>query len=76
MKAKAQKHTKKIKFTAKEVDFLLRNEGCRVATVSADNTPHIAPVSYIFEKGDFYFATITIRRSTRTLKKIGGLPSL
>ncbi|HEX9317404.1 MAG TPA: pyridoxamine 5'-phosphate oxidase family protein [Nitrososphaeraceae archaeon] len=69
MKANAQKHTKKIKFNAKEVDFLLKNEGCRVATVSPNNTPHIAPVSYIFEEGDFYFATDYITRKYKNLKQ-------
>jgi uncharacterized protein len=69
MKAKAQKRIKKIKFSAKEVDFLLKNEGCRVATVSPSNTPHIVPVSYIFEEGDFYFATDYNTRKYKNLKQ-------
>jgi uncharacterized protein len=69
MKAKAQKRIKKIKFSAKEVDFLLKNEGCSVATVSPSNTPHIVPVSYIFEEGDFYFATDYNTRKYKNLKQ-------
>ena len=45
-----------IKFTIREVEFLQGNEGCRVATC-AKNVPHIAPVTYHFEEGYFYFAT-------------------
>jgi uncharacterized protein len=52
-----QSRNKKIKFTAKEEKFLLSNEACRVATVTAYNTPHITPVSFIFKEGKFYFAT-------------------
>ena len=62
-------NAKKIKFNAKEVDFLLKNEGCRVATVSPNNTPHIAPVTYIFEEGDFYFATDYNTRKYKNLKQ-------
>ena len=52
-----QSRNRKIKFTAKEEEFLLSNEACRVATVTAHNTPHITPVSFVFEEGKFYFAT-------------------
>lgn len=45
-----------IKFTIKESDFLRENEGCRIATCTSD-VPHIAPVTYYFEDGFFYFAT-------------------
>ncbi len=45
-----------VKFTTKESKFLKKNEGCRVAT-SAKDLPHIAPVTYYFEDGFFYFAT-------------------
>ncbi|MDE1769362.1 MAG: pyridoxamine 5'-phosphate oxidase family protein [Thaumarchaeota archaeon] len=45
-----------LKFTIKESEFLKENEGCRIAT-SQNDVPHIAPVSYHFEDGFFYFAT-------------------
>ena len=45
-----------LKFTIKESQFLKENEACRIAT-SQNNIPHIAPVSYYFEDGFFYFAT-------------------
>ena len=45
-----------LKFTIKESQFLKENEACRIAT-SQNNVPHIAPVSYYFEDGFFYFAT-------------------
>ena len=45
-----------LKFTIKESQFLKENEACRIAT-SQNNVPHIAPVSYCFEDGFFYFAT-------------------
>lgn len=49
--------------------FLVRNEGCRIATVSTKNDPHIAPVSYIFEKGRLYFATDYNTRKYKNLRK-------
>jgi uncharacterized protein len=52
-----QSPVKKIKFTAKEEEFLSTNEGCRVATVTQHNTPHITPVSFLFKEQKFYFAT-------------------
>ena len=45
-----------VKFTRKEIEFLKSNEGCRVAT-SANDIPHITPVTYYFEDGFLYFAT-------------------
>ena len=45
-----------VKFTKNEIKFLRVNEGCRVAT-SVKDVPHIAPVTYYFEDGYFYFAT-------------------
>src|SRR2546425_5211044 len=57
-----------IKFTIREVEFLQANEGCRVATC-AKNVPHIAPVTYHFEKGYFYFATDYDTKKYMNLKK-------
>jgi uncharacterized protein len=60
-------YNKKVKFDKKEEKFLLENEACRVAT-SYNNTPHITPVSYIFEDGSFFFATGYNTRKYRNLK--------
>lgn len=46
----------KVTFSKSECDFLGRNEACRLATCH-DNTPHVVPVSYVFEDGYFYIAT-------------------
>src|SRR5918994_5944166 len=68
MKAQSR-NSIKIKFTSEEEGFLLRNEGCRIATVIPKNTPHITPVSYIFEKGRLYFATDYNTRKYKNLKE-------
>jgi nitroimidazol reductase NimA-like FMN-containing flavoprotein (pyridoxamine 5'-phosphate oxidase superfamily) len=57
-----------IKFTIKESEFLKENEGCRIATCTND-VPHIAPVSYYFEDGFFYFATDYSTKKYANLKK-------
>ncbi|HVX03252.1 MAG TPA: pyridoxamine 5'-phosphate oxidase family protein [Nitrososphaera sp.] len=57
-----------IQFTKAEREFLLANEVCRVATCH-DDTPHVVPVSYVFEGGAFYFATDLETRKLENLKK-------
>ena len=57
-----------IQFTIKESDFLKENEGCRIATCTSD-VPHIAPVTYYFEDGFFYFATDYDTKKYANLKK-------
>jgi len=57
-----------IKFTIREIEFLQANEGCRVATCAKD-VPHIAPVTYYFEDGYFYFATDYDTKKYKNLKK-------
>jgi nitroimidazol reductase NimA-like FMN-containing flavoprotein (pyridoxamine 5'-phosphate oxidase superfamily) len=57
-----------VKFTSKEIKFLKASEGCRVAT-SAKDVPHIAPVTYYFEDGYFYFATDYGTKKYSNLKK-------
>lgn len=46
----------KVTFSKAEREFLGRNEACRIATCH-DRTPHVVPVSYVFEDGTFYIAT-------------------
>lgn len=57
-----------IKFTIKESEFLKENEGCRIATCTSD-VPHIAPVTYYFADGFFYFATDYDTKKYANLKK-------
>ena len=54
-------------FTRAEIDFLKKNEACRLATCH-DNIPHVVPVSYIFEDGVFYFATDLETRKFQNIK--------
>ena len=57
-----------LRFTIKESEFLKENEGCRIATCT-NNVPHIAPVTYYFEDGFFYFATDYDTKKYANLKK-------
>jgi uncharacterized protein len=59
---------KHVKFTKKEVSFLLDNVVCRVAT-SYNNIPHIVPVNYIHENNFIYFATDYGTKKYRNLQK-------
>jgi len=47
---------KGVTFRKEEIKYLRSNEICRIATCN-NNLPHVTPVSYIFDKGKFYFAT-------------------
>jgi uncharacterized protein len=69
MKAKSRRYGKKINFTVKEMEFLSNNESCRIATVSPDSTPHITPVSYIFQKDMLFFATDYNTKKYKNLKQ-------
>jgi nitroimidazol reductase NimA-like FMN-containing flavoprotein (pyridoxamine 5'-phosphate oxidase superfamily) len=51
-----------------EIEFLRSNEICRIATCDR-NVPHVIPVSYIFERGKFYFPTNYKTRKYANLKK-------
>lgn len=46
-----------MKFTPKETAFLNKNEVCRLATASRDTSPHVTPVCYLLQDGNFYIAT-------------------
>jgi nitroimidazol reductase NimA-like FMN-containing flavoprotein (pyridoxamine 5'-phosphate oxidase superfamily) len=47
---------KGVTFRKDEIKYLRSNEICRIATCN-NNLPHVTPVSYIFDKGKFYFDT-------------------
>ena len=57
-----------VKFTPAEIDFLKKNEACRIST-SHDDIPHVTPVTYYFENGYFYIATDYDTRKYVNLKK-------
>lgn len=59
---------KQVKFTKREVSFLLDNVVCRVAT-SHNDIPHIVPVNYIHENDFIYFATDYGTKKYRNLQK-------
>jgi nitroimidazol reductase NimA-like FMN-containing flavoprotein (pyridoxamine 5'-phosphate oxidase superfamily) len=59
---------KRLSFRKDEVKFLKSYETCRIATCD-NNVPYVTPVSYIFEKGKFYFATDYKTRKYANLKK-------
>jgi nitroimidazol reductase NimA-like FMN-containing flavoprotein (pyridoxamine 5'-phosphate oxidase superfamily) len=59
---------KQVKFTKKEVSFLLGNEVCRVAT-SHNDIPHIVSVNYIHENDLLYFATDYDTKKYKNLEK-------
>jgi len=60
--------SKQIKFTKKEVSFLIENEVCRVAT-SHNDIPHIVAVNYIHDKDFLYFATDYDTKKYKNLEK-------
>ncbi len=45
-----------MKFTAKEEDFLQKQELARLATISGNGLPHVVPVSYLYDDGEFLVA--------------------
>ena len=61
-----------ITFSETEIEFLNSMEECRIAT-SHDNTPHVKPVSYIFENEQFLIAT---DYDTRMYKNVKANPSV
>ena len=56
-----------VNFTIHEIKFLVGQEVCRLYTNR--NTPHVTPVSYIFENGKFAFATDYGTRKYRNIVK-------
>ena len=58
----------KITFSQTELNFLNKNEACRLATCR-DETPHVVPVSYIFEHGSFFIATDYETRKYENIKR-------
>jgi len=57
-----------VSFSQKEIEFLQDMEECRVATAH-DNTPHVKPVSYIYENETVLIATDYDTRMYKNLLK-------
>jgi nitroimidazol reductase NimA-like FMN-containing flavoprotein (pyridoxamine 5'-phosphate oxidase superfamily) len=61
-----------IRFTEQDLEFLAKNEACRVATCR-NAIPHVVPVSYVFERDAFYFAA---DYGTKKLENLKANPNL
>jgi len=60
-----------MKFTKAEENFLVKNEIGRLATVSADGTPHVVPVSYVYKSGYILIAVDYDTKKYRNLRSNG-----
>jgi uncharacterized protein len=67
MTEKNRKNEQKSIFSKSEEKFLLDNEVCRVST-SHNDVPHIAPVTYIYQKSFLFFATDYETQKYKNLK--------
>lgn len=59
-----------MEFASEEINFIVKNECCRLATCFRDK-PHVIPVSYIFLDNCFYIST---DYKTKKLKNIKNNP--
>jgi nitroimidazol reductase NimA-like FMN-containing flavoprotein (pyridoxamine 5'-phosphate oxidase superfamily) len=57
-----------LELTIEEINFINKNECCRLATCS-DNKPHVVPVSYIFFEELVYIATDYKTKKLSNIKK-------
>jgi nitroimidazol reductase NimA-like FMN-containing flavoprotein (pyridoxamine 5'-phosphate oxidase superfamily) len=67
MTMKNRKNKQQSIFSKSEEKFLLENEVCRVST-SHNDVPHIAPVTYIYQKNLLFFATDYETQKYKNLK--------
>ena len=58
-----------VTFTKTEERFLRRNEIGRLATISSNGTPHVVPVSYLFEDNAFLIAVDYDTMKLRNLRR-------
>jgi nitroimidazol reductase NimA-like FMN-containing flavoprotein (pyridoxamine 5'-phosphate oxidase superfamily) len=58
-----------VRFSKAEIDFLVSNEMCRFATASGEGTPHIVPVSYVWDDGYAYIVTDYGTKKLKNLKE-------
>jgi len=38
-----------VKFSKAESEFILKNEACRLASITPDGKPHVVPICYIYQ---------------------------
>lgn len=57
-----------VKFSKVETEFILKNEVCRLATITPDGKPHLVPICYIFHDGYFYMVTDLGTAKLRNIK--------
>jgi len=50
-------------------DFLRNGRIIRIASVSEDGKPHIAPIWYVYRNGKFYVSTSSKSRKVKNIKK-------
>jgi len=57
-----------IKFSTREIEFLLSYEDARLATCH-DNIPHVKPVSYIYNQNSIFICTDYETRSFQNIRE-------
>ncbi|MFJ5265437.1 pyridoxamine 5'-phosphate oxidase family protein [Streptomyces sp. NPDC088387] len=66
----AQRRGRKIMMTAEELDgFLADERTCRVATVSADGTPHLSPLWFVWDGASLWLYSITRSKRWAELRR-------
>jgi len=65
MRGKSVAGEKAVFFTEDELAFITQSRLARVATASSDGQPHIVPVVYEFDGGEFYFTGWNLERSLK-----------
>ncbi|CAL9379381.1 pyridoxamine 5'-phosphate oxidase family protein [Streptomyces sp. enrichment culture] len=67
-----QRRGRKIMMTAEEVDaFLAAERTCRVATVSADGTPHVSPLWFAWDGTALWLYSLTRSKRWADLRRDG-----
>ncbi|MEV1021835.1 pyridoxamine 5'-phosphate oxidase family protein [Streptomyces sp. NPDC050264] len=67
-----QRRGRKIMMTSQELDtFLTEQRTCRVATVSADGTPHVSPLWFVWDGTSMWFYSLARSRRWADLRADG-----
>jgi uncharacterized protein len=61
--------SRSVKLSNVEIDFLEGNEMCRFATASHNGTPHVVPVSFIWDNGHAHIVTDYRTRKLKNLRE-------
>lgn len=57
-----------VKFSKAESEFIIKNEVCRLASITPDGKPHVVPICYIYHDGYFYMVTDLGTAKLRNIK--------